>query len=979
MLPEAIEQLVEQTGQLGNHFQKYLQIIRRHFPTLNESFNRKAPASASNLVHSTGNYFSDMGIIIRLTENRRQALNFLGCYYAIQFLRFNLNGLNWLEYHLQRGRNRSRLYRNFLLNSGQSFRKLCTAYIHHLFILLDDRSEPLPRYAITGVGTRSDQDDIDVGIIDDGTGSRSKLNQIIGQIGVEMMRFASHFHFHLSEHVGTQTYSASIEEYEKLLRHKIGDVVILTEMLGAALIVGDQALFREFQQKVTSRYYYHGQPNRYYEGYLRGILGEIINLTSQSPDPEYLHPKNDGLRSIKNLIYAYKARLDIREVNPWKILDRIRQTYPHLKKEFRVLGKSLTFLEMFRYLFQLLVVQEEHIAVRDAVLLSNLERLARWLGYPDFGALRGVDQLLQDYREAIQNFRRILPAFLNDLDTHLGRHSVFRKLLFRDNSGNLLNSLFRTLPFFQQVRYWEDFFSAFHQSSRPLKQSLREELNSLSSRSRKALFARLSHWAGANPEFIFEFTRLFNEPLPEGDHHWADQLLHCYLSSHRNNPELLHQILLLYRRKPALIYQTLQFCSQQNLKLLQEIVYQKPLQTAAARHQKCLAELLDLLRSSSHYFRRFIQRVHQDYPCYALCLRQPALLEDACQKMLAQLPFSKAPEERKKTLGQYYDLKFLQLGLETFRGLPVREIDRKFTRFATRYLQELFQICLQETLRNDRGSPRISRNLAIYACGGNGREQAFDDDYDLIIISDNSNPEVQNLYREIIARMNTEMIKRGTLPHFRFGYHFGEYISPWEKTRALLRSDYPECFIDQSQILESRLIVGTPELHRRFVREFIQELIFSRPRTYIRSMIREIYHRHGSVPFFREKCANIKECTGGLRDIEMVILIYKVHYQCLDTNPYRLIEKFLRRDRNLRKYWLQIENALLFLQHFRYLYRLTVAAKDQIFPENLAEVACRLNPEVQATANPAHWLWTQFILHRKAAWDALIQLLKALE
>ncbi|HFE62951.1 MAG TPA: hypothetical protein ENK14_00855, partial [Caldithrix sp.] len=428
MFPGEITYLLDRAAGFGNHYRKYIQAIRDIFPLLPDSLWKDDSSVTVAFTFPGKNYFRDMKHLKALTNDRRLCLNFLGCYYAVQFLWLNVFMSDWFDYQLDKTRSPQNVYRQFILTLGNRFRRLSAVYMHFLIeILKEDRQ--LPRFVITGVGTRSDQDDIDVGIIDDGSESRQWLNRVIGKMNLEMTRFASHFHFHLSEHVGNQAYSASIPEYRNLLQERIGSFVILTEMLGAAFIVGDKSLFIEFEQKVTDRYFYRRKPNRFHEGYLRGILGEIIDLAAEPFDEYRINPKQDGLRIIKNVVYAYKTRLNIREVNPWRILREIKRAYPGLRKEFRILENSLTFLEIFRYLYQQLVVQEETITIGDGAIRQNLQEIAYQLGYRDFGPHQAVHHLLQDYRNAVQEYRSVLPVLIRDLSAHLKENSVLREVI----------------------------------------------------------------------------------------------------------------------------------------------------------------------------------------------------------------------------------------------------------------------------------------------------------------------------------------------------------------------------------------------------------------------------------------------------------------------------------------------------------------------------------------------------------------------
>jgi hypothetical protein len=489
------------------------------------------------------------------------------------------------------------------------------------------------------------------------------------------------------------------------------------------------------------------------------------------------------------------------------------------------------------------------------------------------------------------------------------------------------------------------------------------------------IFKSLSIWSGSHPDFIFKFCTVFKNFYKLKEIELINNLVGYYLSENSGDPNLVRNLISLYRREPSLLCQFLQMCNSENLNNFRNIIFKKTLKGESALYQKNLAELSELILNCSYYFKRVISNVYHEFPEYACFIRDTDILNKESEKILNHLPFQKSIERRKKAIGDYYDLKFLQVGLDTFKGAPVYQINHHFTEFVSDYFRELFGVCLSEVVKNSNLADRLRRCISIYACGGNGREQAFDDDFDLSIIGHCENRNERNLYREIIALMNTEMIKRGTLPHFRFTHHFGEYFCQYQDLVTLINSEYPESYIDSSQLLECRLLVGGQALHQKFLNEIIAEILFSKGMSYIEKMKREINQRHGSTTFFRTKCANIKECIGGLRDIEMIILIYKVYYQLIDINPFQLIEKFCIKERKLSASWKRIQTSLLFLQRFRYLYRLMITAEDSIYSHGLDQVTGKFNPELPSNVNKSDWMWKQFIIHRKGAWQSLRQLL----
>jgi len=233
--------------------------------------------------------------------------------------------------------------------------------------------EKWPEFVICGVGTKADQDDIDIGIIDDGSERRVEFNKAVGKLRNEMLKRASNLHMYLSEHVGSQSYSASIKEYKELLDQEIHDFVIINEMLGAAPIFGSIRLYYEFKRKITSKYFFKKEKeNKHHEGYIRGLLGEIRSLILRQMKTESINPKDDGIRMIKALISVLKTIYNIDENDNWKTIEKLRKEDPKNNYSYSILEKALGFLETFRYLYQLFDVQEEEIFLTEDLQRENL-------------------------------------------------------------------------------------------------------------------------------------------------------------------------------------------------------------------------------------------------------------------------------------------------------------------------------------------------------------------------------------------------------------------------------------------------------------------------------------------------------------------------------------------------------------------------------------------------------------------------------
>jgi UTP:GlnB (protein PII) uridylyltransferase len=225
--------------------------------------------------------------------------------------------------------------------------------------------------------------------------------------------------------------------------------------------------------------------------------------------------------------------------------------------------------------------------------------------------------------------------------------------------------------------------------------------------------------------------------------------------------------------------------------------------------------------------------------------------------------------------------------------------------------------------------------LAVYAAGGHGRKLAFDDDYDLIILLNSEDPEIRDYCGKIMARMNSEIIKRGTMPQYRFAERFGNYVTTFKELTDLFETPDEVTFIDMSQLMGARKIVGSEkfeaELYRRIIRPFILD---DRDR-FVAQIAGEIRSRHQAVDQGVISPLDIKETKGGLRDIELLLLILMAKSDLwlpVTQELYApLAEGFPHRAGDLK----QIFKSFRDLKHVRDIYRLTVAAEDVLLPEEL--------------------------------------------
>ena len=296
-------------------------------------------------------------------------------------------------------------------------------------------------------------------------------------------------------------------------------------------------------------------------------------------------------------------------------------------------------------------------------------------------------------------------------------------------------------------------------------------------------------------------------------------------------------------------------------------------------------------------------------------------------------------EQKKRFLADYYDLEFLRVGIGTMHGVDLNITNRDFTEFCDNYMRKLFDICAEEVERESKVKVPSTDTLAILAAGGHARGKAYDDDYDLIAVVDTDDEVVIQHATRIVSKMNREILKRGVLPHYRMGEILNGFVSPISKITEYLKAEEEEGFIDLSQLLGARIIIGSDIMKSVIYQKILDRFIFSDKPRYIKRMVNEIRNRQESVGQCDEESCNIKETRGGLRDIEAIALMLKAFLGITDP----IVKDFFREIKiylpDLAKEIDDLGQSIYNLRTFRDLYRITVAAEDTFNPDYLSRLS----------------------------------------
>jgi hypothetical protein len=933
---EQLQRLKIRTLNLGNQHRKYLYTISEHLDGLCRRVEMHGAVERIHLWSGASSYRDEMAEIGRWGGTEEERLGDLGCYFALQFLQMKLNALDGLVVNVQKSNRHHIVYKQFMLHIGHEFRRLTASYMKELLNIFLPANSSVD-FVIMGVGTRSDQDDIDLGVVDCGQEGRDVLTTAIARMNAEMLKKAITTHYHLSEHVcSNDSYAASIQDYQSLLDSEIHDFVIINEMLGAARIIGSRRLFFEFRDQVTIRYYYNRLKSenwKFHEGYLRGIVGEARSFALRSFAGDHLNPKVDGLRMIKAALYASKTIFHLRQVNAWALLETLQYHDPGRFETYEKLEKALTFLEMFRYLYQLLVAEEEEIYYEDPSTRGNLNLVAESMGFRKIGVASQVDFLVTEYYQNAKTAKELILNLLPEVVNHLTSISSFKRLVALPEAG-LSNRFLETAQFFRGTRFWDDVLVLLQQQQSGLLQRLVQDIKGHGADHCDLL----TLWVDWGQNSFLMLLPLINMLFHQQEHGLGEALVGEFLQREMSADQV-RRISVVFNNYPDILIQLIRNMSEQSrrmfFKRLQIDVWDRQLLNDRDR----LSTLIKLQYTTSKYVRRILEKVLTAHPQFINLINQPDALAGFGKGIGSQVDQILNYRDRRKKLAEYHDFEFLRVSLLALARTPNSRIAEEYIEFSDTYLRQLFNICKQEVdSKNPAYKPDHSL-VSILVTGGYGHHLAFDDDYDLIILVDSEALEVKAYYEAILTKMHTEIARSGILPHYRLAEYTGSFSCTIRELKTLLQNQEMDTFVDQSQLLGARMVVGSERLRTGFYEFIIRPHIFGQKNRYSAAMLEEIRHRRQICDVEKMHAISLKESPGGLRDIEMVLDIFRALFEVNLNSNYRVFQTF---QTILPEYSRQLAVLLQqydFLRTIRNLHRLAIAADDRLNVEYLDTLA----------------------------------------
>ena len=936
---------------LGNHHNKYLYNIERNFDALVSLIDAQHLFDQFQLTRFSSKPGREMVMIKDFIKDRDTLLEMLGCYYSLQFLLMNIKALDVLQMDLSRPTDRYDNFHRFLVRTGSDFRLLSGAYMK---VLLDVflPVEKRPDFVACCVGTRVDQDDIDLGVIDRGIGDRAEITKAFGLLNNEMLKNASQLHFHLSEHVGKSGYSASIAEYHDLLDNEIQDFVILSEMLNAVPILGRQDLFNQFKSEILDRYYYRpANDNKYHEGCLRGLLGEIRDLIMKEAPENILIPKRDALRMLKATVFAIKTWKGIERNTTLEVLDVLLKTDLSNHEDYLRIHRAHTFFETFRFLYQLFVVQDEEIYLDDDHVSDNLQKVALAMGYEDKKYAPAYTQLIIHYRDLQETASLGAERLIGQINKHLSHITIFNSITRINDIGtndrekpvNIAKEFILQSSFFRGTRFWDDVFTLLDRDDTILLNRFISDFVTLPTEQMTSLIKTYVRWGRLSPYSLISLITIITRHRPAlAESDFIQQFLNEFFNDFKGSHENISRLCHILNFAPQMMNNFLAILDEVHLEKLIKIIDRPIWGPDINLLQNNLLTLCRLYKNSSYYFQRFVQRVFNSYADYISTLNNEPKFSQIADGLLRNLDNFDSISERIERLGDYYDFEFLRLGIKMMSGGSFEKVNKQFTIFSDNYIQVLFDLCRQELDRemNDK-IPETKDLLAVFAAGGHARSQSFDDDYDLIILMHSDDEKMLLYANRIILKMNKHIIRRSIMTHYRFADRFKNYVTTFSNLKEFFSQPEDSAFIDMSQLLGARMIVGSAHFKDAYDREIVKPFIFDRKQVFINSLLSEIRTRRKFQ--IEYDGFDIKECPGGLRDLENFLFILKAQFAIVWPISkklfVKLIERLPKHEQNLE----EMKDCYFFLKHVRDLYHLMVSDSDEIQKQYLSTIVKPLN------------------------------------
>ncbi len=828
------------------------------------------------------------------------------------------------------------------------FRALSRGFLHHCLVH-HARGAPLPLFAVLFVGALSDHEDLDIAVIAEdmgpgggGLSADQTFSAAMARTQTTFFRYAQKLDPHLSQYIPGQRIWAEVDQYKEILGRDLKNFVVVSQVIGAGFLVGDRKLFSRFRAEVHRRYFSKGEDARFHEGFVRGAIAELRYLLAAHHSPSVINPKAEVYRLIKMIVAALRTVFGVEGSNAVRGLHDLARVDPVHAQQYSALARAYSFNEVLRYLYALYVVQEDEIHLENDEIKGPLDHMAGLMGFTD------GDRLIQAYDDNLTETLRSGRVLAGVLGEHLRESSYFHRA-FREGrltkAGESAQTFLELIRGFEGKVFWDDIVDLLRE--RPsLLADISEDLAGLDAVTRRRLvgdYVRMM--SGELPSLMrlltviaarsrddrdqalaYEFLDAVIVELESDDQRRSDYFEFCYAA-----PGLLHRVISLY--PPDRTRRLMQVVS--------EATDDPRRQGTLHRHKALRA----LAFGHSKYLGRFIDNVLRARPHFIEVVDDFRRARGMAKRVLSEAAHCPQHLQRVRVLGEYYDLEFVRTAVHALIGQSAALLEGEFRKFSDLFIQVQFRACVANIMGVEAEADLEGslRDFGFFATGGNARGEAFHDDYDYIAVVDSDDDDRIVELNRVVAGAHLGILKRALVPHNRLIEHFGRYVVTLAELEAHMSSERADLFIDQSEMLDSRLIVGDPKMSWRFAKRIMVPHVYGRRDSYCANMVRELEERHTFCALPRPddgEGVGLKEGPGGLRDINMLLLVLKASSGVKAPLSLEVWDKLAERTERdeTRELLAQLRGHYGFIKRLRDLYRLAVAYDEIVSTAHFDEL-----------------------------------------
>lgn len=886
----------------------------------------------------------------------REVMWAMSAYYATQFLRMNAEAVSALALRAAAAPSADPLqddrFPKLIDMLERRFRALSRGFMHHTLVH-HARGAPLPPFAVLFVGAMSDHEDLDIAVIaqevdgDKGlaAGPSGTFSAAMARTQTSFFRHAQKLDPHLSQYIPGQRIWADVDEYKEILGQDLKNFVVVSQVIGAGFLVGDRKLFARFRAEVHRRYFSKGDDARFHEGFVRGAIAELRYLLAAHHSPSVINPKAEVYRLIKMLVAALRTVFGVEGHNAVRGLQDLVQVDPDHAQHYTALARAYAFNEVLRYLYALFVVQEDEIHLENAEVQAPLDHIASLMGFS------GADRLVHAYDENLTATLRAGRVLAGLLGEHLRESSYFHRA-FREGrlskDGDAAQTFLKLIRGFDGKVFWDDIVDLLRE--RPsLLADISEDLAALDEATRRRLVTEyVQMMAGELTSLMRLLTVIAARARDDRDRALAYEFLDAVIAALEANPEQRSAYFEFCYEAPGLLHRVISLYPPDRTRRLMRVVSEAvddPRRQGTLHRHKALRALAF---GHSKYLGRFIDKVLRARPHFIEVVDDFRRARGMARRVLAEAAHCPQHQQRIRVLGEYYDLEFVRTAVHALIGQAPDLLEEGFRVFTDVFIQSQFTAVVAKVMGEDAEFD-LETSLAdfgFFATGGNARGEAFHDDYDYIAVVDSDDEARIDELNRVVAGAHLGILKQALVPHNRLIEHFGRYVVSLSELDAHLSEERDDLFIDQSEMLDSRLVVGDPKMSWRFAKRIMVPHVYGRRDSYCTAMVRELNGRHLAGAGDASGIA-LKEGPGGLRDINMLLLVLKGASGVKAPLSLEVWDKLADRMDNptTRDLLGELSGHYRFIKRLRDLYRLSVAYDEIVSPAHFDEL-------LEATAVP---------------------------